>query len=147
MNRYLAPLAALALATAALAGPLASPAAATNPCWMETNGAFSAAEFSNWYDGARWGDSLDHVEGTYVGCAGLWENVPDGDWNGHYTKYRTWPRSDGGYTEIVFAHYDNAPQWRAHDNATTENLNVGGTSWRHECEWHRDGNDPCTPSQ
>jgi hypothetical protein len=140
MKRIAAVAATLAI-TAAAALVTAAPAMATS-CIYQTNGSFTTTEFNNWYDGARWGDSLDHVENVYAGCGGNWESG-QGDWNGHYTQVRVWPRNDGGVTEITFAHFTLAPNWRAHDTAETHS----GT-WTYNqlvCEWPRDNNAPCTP--
>jgi hypothetical protein len=107
-----------------------------DPCF------FSAPEFDAWYDGIRWGASLDTVENQYANCTGSWQLWGE-VWNGHDTKLRVWPRPDGGQTQIVFAHFDTGATWRAHSHAWTFNTNtLGGTEWRKECEWPRQGS-PC----
>lgn len=148
--RIKALLLALALAASLGLGMVATAAPAhADPCF------FGAQEFDNWFAGARWGDSLTHVENSYANCGGVWENQSSpfdgglyaGSWNGHNERVRVWPRSDGGQTKITFAHYDSAPTWRAHDEAETGNLNVlGGTQRRHECEWPRPDGNPCSES-
>ena len=137
----------IAAACLALAAPVAlapAPAYATTPCYMLTDGSFSSAEFTAWYDGPRWGASLSNVEDNYAGCAGVWASGTYGTWNGHTEQMRVWPRSDGGQTEIVFAKYDTAPTWRAHDMAETYN---SSGYFRRECEWPRpSGAGSCSPA-
>jgi hypothetical protein len=133
---------AAALAIAALATPVAiqSPAHA-DPCFM------GKAEYLNWYGGARWGDSLAHVEGTYANCVGSWNYGGQvvGHWNGNSEKERIWPRPDGGNTTITFSLVSGT--WRAHDTSSTYNTNVfGGNEFIRDCEWPRNGNGPCTPT-
>lgn len=140
-NRKLALSAATALAAgAAVVGVQAgttTPAHA-DPCF------FSAAEFSNWYTGDRWGATLSKVENGYANCLGTWQAY-NPDWHGNPTKERVWARADGGQTKIVFAY--NSGAWHAHDQAETGNLNtLGGSDWRHECEWPRPSGNPCTPA-
>jgi hypothetical protein len=112
-----------------------APAAHADPCF------FSAAEFSNWYTGDRWGATLSRVENGYANCTGTWQAY-NPDWKGNPTKERVWARADGGQTKIVFAY--NSGAWHAHDQAETGNLNIGGSDWRHECEWPRPSGNPCT---
>ena len=126
----------------ALAAPVAVIGAQTpanaDPCM------FTAAEFSNWYDGARWGDTLGHVENAYANCTGTWHQTP-ATWNGHPEKQRIWPRPDGGQTKMNFAWYSGAGEWRAHDTAETTNNNISGTPQaRVECEWPRGDNGNCS---
>ena len=114
-----------------------TPAAHADPCF------FGSGDFANWYDGARWGDSLTHVESAYAHCTGTWVDTVQ-TWNGRNEKVRVWPRADGGQTKIYFAQYSDAPTWRAHDMAETSNDNVDPTPYiRVECEWPRGNNGGC----
>lgn len=136
ISRLAAGLAALAL-TAGVTVATAPPAHA-DPCF------FGASEFSDWYDGARWGASLSTVEDQYANCTGVWTTgIVYRDWNGHTVKERVWPRPDGGQTTMRFAVYSTGDRFRSHDEATTGNLNVGGNEWRKECEWPRPEGNPC----
>lgn len=99
-----------------------------DPCF------FGEQEWLDWYYGARWDDSLSHVQNYYAGgCLGVWEcdASPDcsyGTWNGHPVRLRVWARRDGGWSQVEFAKYDNAPMWRAHKAAGTFNQYGAGTS-------------------
>jgi hypothetical protein len=138
-TKPLAALAALPLTVLGLQVVQSAPAHA-DPCF------FSAAEFGNWYDGARWGASLSTVEDQYANCAGSWEATGE-VWNGHETSRRVWPRADGGKTKIVFAIYNTGVKFRAHSRATTYDEGPGGiTDVRVECEFPRAGNEPCNPT-